>query len=478
MPAMDGLLKVGYTPDQFDIYVVNDLAHKMLAWRPSMIVDHNTGKMVWPGFDVHNNPITPQQRIENMSVDWVSRGFHGGPHLLISPDGMIYTVWPLWLSGTHSPSWNHISWGIEHVGDFDLEVMPAAQRVASLRAKKALYKMLGLPINNSTYKFHLEDSLTAHKHCPGKNFGAKADWLLQMNKLPAPVLVSSIELGHTWPVPPDADNFIRMREGLVLHAYPDTGGFAIGYGTQFKSDGTRVVAGETCTQAQAADWQSHRTLSDWGHIQSNLVNRPGDGLATAFLSFAYEFSVGRLISSTFFAMGKEGKLAEAAAELAKWNHKHDSTGALVEDPGLTRRRNLEIALFYSPSVTPVAIKPVPVLKVASLGVPEGNTQQGEIPMDSTLPKNWWTSQAIWGGLSAVIGGLVTAGVALRTGDIATAAQAIQAVAVSGAGLLSVFGGLNAIIGRWKAKTTIASPSVVKAATKAAVLGVGPAGSAG
>ena len=146
MPILQGMLCVEFSIEEFELYVRQTLSGLMKAWRPRGVVLHNTGTMVWPGFDVHGVQISPAQRIENMSVDWVSRGFYGGPHLLISPDGMIHTVWPLWMAGTHSPSWNKTFWGIEMVGDFDKELFPPVMREAATGAMKALYAMIGQEI--------------------------------------------------------------------------------------------------------------------------------------------------------------------------------------------------------------------------------------------------------------------------------------------------------------------------------------------
>ena len=62
-------------------------------------------------------------------------------------------------------------------------------------------------------------------------------------------------------------------------------------------------------------------------------------------------------------------------------------------------------------------------------------------------KPWFASQTVWGGVAAIGAGLGGAYVAYKAGDITTAS----------AGLMAAFGGLQSIIGRFKATSTIGKP---------------------
>ena len=75
-------------------------------------------------------------------------------------------------------------------------------------------------------------------------------------------------------------------------------------------------------------------------------------------------------------------------------------------------------------------------------------------MDMTNTTPWYKSQTIWGGLQAVVGGSIAVYMALKSGDVGSAVTAGQTVFVAAAGLASAFGGLQAIIGRFKATKTI------------------------
>jgi hypothetical protein len=183
--VMKGLVKRGFTPAQFGVYLRDEVSSKMGAWRPRGAVLHNTDRPrtdEWPGKVKGKVPgtfvtITPEQRLDNMSVHWVAMGFSGCPHLVIAPDGMIWTAWPLWKPGTHSPSYSSTFWGVEMVGNFDVEAFPDALRLSTVAALAGLYAMLGHEPSPDTFHFHKEDKKTKHRNCPGKNVGTKQQWL-------------------------------------------------------------------------------------------------------------------------------------------------------------------------------------------------------------------------------------------------------------------------------------------------------------
>ena len=193
MPEMKGLILRGFAPAQFQTYLAKEVAPKIKAWRPRGVVLHNTGAMKWPGV-AGGKTITPEQRLRNMSVDWVARKFRGGPHLVIAPDGMIWAAWPLWMAGTHSPSFNSTYWGIEMVGDFRAEAFPPALKNAAVAACAGLLAMIGREATDDSLKFHREDPRTTHKQCPGSNVGTKAQWLKNVGEVMH--AMNPGELGH------------------------------------------------------------------------------------------------------------------------------------------------------------------------------------------------------------------------------------------------------------------------------------------
>lgn len=66
-------------------------------------------------------------------------------------------------------------------------------------------------------------------------------------------------------------------------------------------------------------------------------------------------------------------------------------------------------------------------------------------MDNNKP--WYASQTVWGGVAAIGAGLGAAYASYKAGDVGGAS----------AGLMAAFGGLQAIIGRFKATAAIGKP---------------------
>jgi hypothetical protein len=79
---------------------------------------------------------------------------------------------PLTTSGVHAPSWNHMSWGVEIVGDYDNERVRPDVWENAIHAITTLHLAVGLDLEK--LRFHKEDPLTDHKHCPGDRI-VKAD---------------------------------------------------------------------------------------------------------------------------------------------------------------------------------------------------------------------------------------------------------------------------------------------------------------
>lgn len=176
-------LKLGFTQDTFDAYVDTVVCHYMKAWRPRGIVLHNTFQpnlKTVEGY-ISSKRWTFPQLIDNWWQSYIKHGWPAGPHLFIMPD-MIWAATPLWMKGTHSPSFNSAYWGIELVGDYSTEALPADLRANAVFAAACLFNMLGHEPSPQTLKYHGEDPRTTHKGCPGKNVGPKAQWEADIEK--------------------------------------------------------------------------------------------------------------------------------------------------------------------------------------------------------------------------------------------------------------------------------------------------------
>lgn len=132
---------------------------------------------------------------------------------------------------------------------------------------------------------------------------------------------------------------IRQFEGCKLEAYPDDNGvWTIGWG----HTGPDVVPYLTWTQQEAdtqlrADMDSHYT-----QLCNLLPSAPSWPAArqAALADFVYNLGIGTLKHSTLYSALVVGAWQAVKTQLALWVH----AGGKVE-PGLVRRRNLEIVLI-------------------------------------------------------------------------------------------------------------------------------------
>jgi hypothetical protein len=163
MAGWKGIVGKNFTPDEFDSY-----CHTLQwnAWRPSFIVLHNTAV---PSLAQRPEGLTEQhmRALEGYYRD--TQKWKAGPHLFVD-DKQIWVFTPLTVSGTHSPSWNKVSLGVEMLGDYETEAFDSGRglqvRGNTVAALATLSAVLG--IDSQTMRIHREDPLTTHP-CPGKN---------------------------------------------------------------------------------------------------------------------------------------------------------------------------------------------------------------------------------------------------------------------------------------------------------------------
>lgn len=123
---------------------------------------------------------TPEQWLRNLVSYYSGMGWNGAPHLFIPPqEDTILVLNSLLVHGTHTPSWNAISYGVETVGEFEREAFGDPTRANLVAALGMLHQKLSLePLPFSLgvrgLHFHKEDVHTTHRTCPGRNM-VKAD---------------------------------------------------------------------------------------------------------------------------------------------------------------------------------------------------------------------------------------------------------------------------------------------------------------
>lgn len=167
-----GTLGQFFTPQTFKDYVAGITFQG--GFRPQFIVLHNTGAPNLAQWKAH--PVL--DRIKNLT-NYYHNQLHwmAGPHLFVD-DKNIITFTPLWAQGTHSPSWNSISWGMEMAGDYSTEVFTPAVRDNAVAAVAILSMARGF--NPDSMKLHKEDPRTTHD-CPGRNVD-KADMIKRVHQ--------------------------------------------------------------------------------------------------------------------------------------------------------------------------------------------------------------------------------------------------------------------------------------------------------
>lgn len=168
-----------FSAAEFDAYV---RTLKFDAWRPSFVVVHNTSeptRALYAQWQARNPPVTMERWLQNLVGYYRDQqGWSGGPHLFVADDGIgVFT--PLTGHGTHTPSWNSVSWGVETVGEFESESFDGPVRDNLISALVSLHSAAGLdPANHKLgvrgLHFHKEDVATTHRECPGRHM-VKAD---------------------------------------------------------------------------------------------------------------------------------------------------------------------------------------------------------------------------------------------------------------------------------------------------------------
>lgn len=163
-----------FTHQQFRDYLAG---LKITPWAKFVVV-HNTSA---PDIHLFQNDWmkrpgwTPEQWLRNLVSYYAGMGWKGTPHLFIPPmDDTILVLNSLLVHGTHTPSWNAFSIGVETVGEFEREAFQDPTRANLVAALAALHEKLtlrpdGFALGQRGLHFHKEDRNTTHRTCPGRN---------------------------------------------------------------------------------------------------------------------------------------------------------------------------------------------------------------------------------------------------------------------------------------------------------------------
>lgn len=176
------------------------------------VVVHNTSSPdialyhTWEKREGKHQNWTAEQWLRNLQSYYASMGWSGGPHLFIPPTpDTILVLNSLLIHGTHTPSWNTFSYGVETVGEFEREAFGDPTKANLVAALAMLHKKLDFdPANFSLgvhgLHFHKEDHATTHKTCPGKHI-VKDDLVKAVVIAMGRALPDPVETPHTDDVP-------------------------------------------------------------------------------------------------------------------------------------------------------------------------------------------------------------------------------------------------------------------------------------
>lgn len=136
----------------------------------------------------------------------------------------------------------------------------------------------------------------------------------------------------------DAVAATKQAEGESLSAYPDAGGWSIGFGHHIAS------SGETESDAQATE-DLGGDLDKAANVVNNAVNVDlTQGMFDALVCFVYNVGAGKFLASTLLRRLNAGDYQGAYEQFPRWVHS-SANGVLVVNPGLAARRRVEQALW-------------------------------------------------------------------------------------------------------------------------------------
>lgn len=206
-----------FTHAEFQTYLDN---LKITPWAKFVVV-HNTSVpdialyKTWEKREGRYKNWSPEQWLKNLASYYSGQGWSSGPHLFIPPTpDTILVLSPLTARGTHSPSWNGFSLGVETVGEFEREAYTDLTQKNLVAALAMLHKKFGLRPDGfilgtsaqpgSGLHFHKEDPKTTHKTCPGRNINKDklvSDVLVAMNPVKATTSPVAPQQDHSHEVP-------------------------------------------------------------------------------------------------------------------------------------------------------------------------------------------------------------------------------------------------------------------------------------
>lgn len=134
------------------------------AWRPTHVCIHHCAA---PSLAQRPGGFLPQHML-NLKSYYEGLGWKSGPHIFTDED-QAWMFTPLTQRGVHAVSFNRDSWGIEMLGDYDVEDPWSGRglRVLTMTARVTAALLRKLKKDVGAIRFHREDPKT-RKSCPGR----------------------------------------------------------------------------------------------------------------------------------------------------------------------------------------------------------------------------------------------------------------------------------------------------------------------
>jgi len=263
-----GIVGERFTPPEFARYVDG---LNLSKWQPDFVVLHNT----WLPHLSAWGTVTGETRMRNLARYYASKGWRAGPHLFIADD-FIWIFSPLTAPGTHSPSFNSQSWGVEVVGDYDVESFSGGVRSNTIAALATLHNRAG--IDPASLKLHRDDPGTSHHGCPGRGI-VRAEVIAEVMALLHPITV----MVHGRAVPHTGAHMDGDRVMVALRAVATALGWAVyrvgdGKATLGRGMAERalpVTIQGSSGYVRAADLRQLGATVDWdGHKRQLSISAP------------------------------------------------------------------------------------------------------------------------------------------------------------------------------------------------------------
>jgi hypothetical protein len=161
----------GFTPAEFGRYLA-DITPNEMKWKPTAITLHHTYS---PNLTQRPDGFTRTHMANFRSYYHLDLGWSAGPHLFVD-DHLIWVFTPLHLRGVHAKGHNTYSFGIEMLGNFDLERpdMGRGDAVTDLAAAAVRLMNQRFGFEKGALRFHRDDS---EKTCPGSL--VQKEWFLE-----------------------------------------------------------------------------------------------------------------------------------------------------------------------------------------------------------------------------------------------------------------------------------------------------------